>query len=354
MISSKRGNWGLLTLLVFNFFLIIVAIMVVFTTLGFISVERGLLSQDFWTDPILLTLIVLFVSVVLTSAVSFIVKQLVVEPLRDMLHAMGELKRGNFEVRVKNGRSFKIREVDEFADGFNATAEALGQIEILRHDFINDFSHEFKTPIVSINGFAELLRESDLTNDERKEYAEVIAAESRRLVRLSSDILMLRQAESLGYLRESDVGEVCIDEQLRSSVLILQGTWLEKNLNFEVNLDSAAVQGNAGFLHQAWMNLLDNACKFSREGGFVRVFATERGGQVTVSVENEGAVIAPEQLGRVFERFYQADPSHATQGCGLGLPLVKCVVELHRGTVFVTSENGRTVFTVKLPSENVR
>ncbi len=346
----KRGleSMGLFALLILDVFAIIAVLMFLVTRIAIFSINNGWLTTESWNNPLALTLLVVLMSIALTAAVSIIVKHVILRPLQDMLYAMGELRDGNFETRVRSGRALKIREVEDFTDSFNATAEALGQTEILRHDFINDFSHEFKTPIVSINGFAELLCEPDLTERERVEYAEVIAKESKRLVELSSSILALRQAESLDNLQGIDNGPVRIDEQLRSALLVVREKWSDKQLAFDVSLVESTITGNAALLNQVWINLLDNACKFSPVNGLIRVNSTIVGSEVIVRIENDGPSIAPDELDRIFDRFYQSDPSHATLGCGLGLPLVRRILDLHHATVNASSQDGHTIFTVIL------
>ena len=368
----NRGGIGLFALLALDLFAIIVVVMAAITTIGFITVLHGTISVDFWRDPALLTGLLALVCVVLTFAVCCIVRGVILKPLADMLRAMDQLKCGNFDVRAENRSPMRIRELDQFVESFNATARALGQTEVLRRNFINDFSHEFKTPIVSINGFAELLRDPNLSNEERQQYARIIAKESKRLVNLSSDILALQQTEALDRLPQTSIEPVRIDEQLRQAVLLMQEKWSSKGLSFNVELAEASIEGHAGFLAQMWNNLLDNACKFSPEGGFIDVelvvekpgTAAERATRpgkraaveaaqspsrgIRVRVANNGPEISPDQLERIFDRFYQADASHATQGCGLGLPLVRRVAQLHGGKVSAESERGHTTFEVRL------
>ena len=409
--KPKRQRWrsgiNLFALLALDFFAIIALVMAVITAIGFITVGNGIISVNFWLDPVLLTCLLAFVCVVLTIAVCCIVRGVILQPLGDMLHAMDELKRGNFNVRAENGSRVRIREIEQFVDSFNATAHALGQTEVLRRDFINDFSHEFKTPIVSINGFAELLREPSLTDEERRQYADIIAKESKRLVNLSSDILALQQTEAFDRLPQTDIVPVRVDEQLRQTIMLMQEKWQAKHLNFVVGLHDATVAGHERFLAQMWTNLVDNACKFSPEEGCVRVdmqftgsssaiiskrtpfaskakpspIATQNnleptraaiieakrltkprnapmhaasnksGAHIVVRIENDGPELDSNALERIFDRFYQNDPSHATQGCGLGLPLVKRVAQLHDGTVTVESTHGHTSFEVRLRAQ---
>lgn len=370
MRNRGHRNLGFFFFLTLDVFAIVSFLLFVLSAIGAVSVYRGWLPSEFWMDPILVTVFVLFVSFMLTVAVGVVMRHVVLEPLQDMLFAMSELKRGNFGVRVESGSSLKIREIEDFTESYNAAAESLGETEILRRDFINDFSHELKTPIASISGFAELLCEPDLSEEERAEYAGIIAKESKRLVSLSSSILELRKAEAKGSLSEEEIGRVRFDEQLRQALLLVGEKWAGKELSFDVDLHEAHGAGSEGYLNQVWINLLDNACKFSPDGGTVSVSMSSGGracsgamrgnghfqdgadgrfGSVRVRIENTGPEIAPEQLERVFDRFYQADSSHSTQGCGLGLALAKRIVELHHGAISIASEKGLTAVSVDLP-----
>ncbi|MBC2890162.1 HAMP domain-containing sensor histidine kinase [Gordonibacter massiliensis (ex Traore et al. 2017)] len=331
-----------------NLFLIVVVVLFVVTAVAWMSVRAGLLKSDFWTNPLLLTVLAFVVSAIIAAIVLVMANNVVLRPLRSMVDALKELASGNFDVAMERKDGVSVDEVDDFVDAFNATARELKSVEVLRHDFVDDFSHEFKTPISSINGFANLLLEEDVADDERREYAGIIAAESKRLASMAGDVLALRQAESLERLpheRQVDAGE-----QVRRAVVLVGEKWTDKQLDLACEIEDACCTGSPALLERVWANLLDNACKFSPAGG--RVWVTLRKSEVRrieFRVENGGPAIGPAALDRIFERFYQDDPSHAVQGCGLGLPLVKRVVELHGGTVFATSTpQGRTAFVVVL------
>lgn len=339
----------MLALFALNVFTIIVVVMLVITAIGMISVSQGWIKASTWTHPAVVSALTVFITIILTLAISLAVKRIALNPMKDMLVAMGELKRGNFDVEAHRSANFELREVDEFIDSFNETARVLRSIEILRSDFINDFSHEFKTPIVSINGFAQLLCEPGLTESERLEYAGIIAKESQRLANLSGDILALRQMESLGSIPEEDRHAFEMGEQLRSALVIAAEKWSDKSLSFNVDIEPAEVIGSEALLGRVWTNLVDNACKFSPREGTVTVRAgLMDNGRARATIENDGPELTSDQLERIFDRFYQADPSHATKGCGLGLPLAKRVIELHHGALIVRSERGHTAFTVEL------
>lgn len=353
---ARHRNWlsarslSMAFLFAMNLFLIVVVVLLIVTAVAWASVQTGLLDSGFWTNPVLLTALAFAASALVAAAVLFMANDVVLRPLRSMVDALKELAGGNFNVHMERKSGASVDEIDDFVDAFNATARELKSVEVLRSDFVDDFSHEFKTPINSINGFANLLLEDDVSDEERREYAGIIALESKRLASMAGDVLALRQAESLERL--PDQCPVNVGEQVRRAVVLVSEKWVDKQLDLACDIEDASCTGSPALLERVWANLLDNACKFSPEGGRVRVSLRENdAGRIEFRVENDGPAIAPDALDRIFERFYQDDPSHATQGCGLGLPLVKRVVALHGGIVFATSSpQGRTAFVVVLSS----
>lgn len=348
-------RWPQMLSLFVNFLVVISVILMLFTAAGMWAFRTGRASRDALTNPVVFIALVVVVAAVITFTVFAINQQFFVKPLRAMLAAMDELGHGNFNVRVEVEDRAASREITQFADNFNAAAEALGSLEVMRAGFVDDFSHEFKTPIVSINGFAQLLLEDDVSDSERHEYAQIIYDESRRLANMASDILLLRQAESTTMLGEREPVDVA--EAVRRAAITMQGKWSEKGLAYELELDEASVMGSPVLLERAIVNLLDNACKFSPNGGSVRASLAVANevpdaplAEAVLAVENDGPAISPDALSHIFERFYQADPSHATQGAGLGLPLVARVAELHGGSISAESTSaGHTCFTFVLP-----
>lgn len=256
---------------------------------------------------------------------------------------------GDFTVRVNHAEhGYVPREMVEFEQSFNKAAEELGGTEILRKDFINNFSHEFKTPIVSISGFADLLLEEQLPPEDQKEYLTIIRDESRRLADLATNILTLNRVESQTIL--TDKAAFPLDEQLRQSVLVTQQKWRQKELDFDADLAPAEYTGSEGLLKEVWLNLLDNAAKFSPEGGTVAVNLRKEKSALMISVTDQGEGMRADTQAHIFEQFYQGDTSHTTQGNGLGLAMVKKVLELHGGSIQVNSALGQgSCFTVTLP-----
>ena len=226
-------------------------------------------------------------------------------------------------------------------------ASELKNTEMLRGDFVNNFSHEFKTPIVSIAGFAKLLRRGDLTEEQKEEYLAVIEEESLRLSDMATNVLNLTRVENQTIL--TDIVKFNLSEQIRSSILLLADKWEKKQLDFKVDFGEYRISANEELLKQVWINLLDNAIKFSPVGGVIEVNIKNRPDSLSVDIINSGEEIPAESISRIFQKFYQADSSHSGEGNGVGLAIVKKVVELHNGTVSAQSENNLTMFTVTLP-----
>ena len=239
--------------------------------------------------------------------------------------------------------------VKELTTSFNTRAEELENTEMLRNDFINAFSHEFKTPIVSITGLANLLESGNLTEEQRIQYAHAIREESMRLSSMASNVLNLTKVENQTIL--TDVSRFNLSEQVRSAVLLLEEKWSSKNIDLQLDFDEYMIEANEEMLKQVWINLIDNAVKFVPRCGTVELEVLDVGENLCVKVSNTGIEIPPEKQEKIFAKFYQADESHATQGNGIGLAIVKSIVELHHGEVSVSSGNGITTFTVVLPKK---
>ncbi|MDP3447280.1 MAG: HAMP domain-containing sensor histidine kinase, partial [Eubacteriales bacterium] len=238
-----------------------------------------------------------------------------------------------------------------FADlvtSFNRMAEELGSIEMLRSDFVDHFSHEFKTPIVSIKGFAEELKHDDLTPEQRNEYLDIIIHESSRLAQLATNVLNLSRVEKQSIL--ADRARFDLTEQVRRSVLLFENKWEQRKLNLSVELDEVLIEGDEELLSQVWLNLIDNAVKFTPEGGCVDIRLRKSDSSVVFIIMDDGYGISEEAQRHIFDKFYQGDASHAVSGNGLGLSIARRVVALHNGDIRCKSEEGAgTEFSVALP-----
>ena len=289
-------------------------------------------------------------------------------PIRELRFAMERVTRGDFTARVDDEGA--DNELGSLLRSFNTMAGELGSIEMLRDEFVDDFSHELKTPITSIRGFARQIARSEEAPARDREYAEIIASEAERLITMSSNVLALNRFESQRVV--GDARNYALDEQLRRCVLMLQDAWEARGV--EMNLDDvhpATVYANEEMLTQVWLNVLGNAIKYGPEGGVVHVSCenaepgevgggsggtgdgeTGMPGVARVVVRDEGPGMDEATLRRAFDKFYRgAETASSTSGNGLGLPIVKRIVELSHGTISVRTEPGHgTAFAVTLPA----
>ena len=294
-----------------------------------------------------LTMIAIFVvSAVAGGLMSYFVGKRILAPMRKLNAASKEVARGNFNITVSD--SSKLQEVQSTFRNFNAMIRELNSNATLSNDFVANVSHEFKTPLTAIEGYAMLMQEPELSEAERNEYLEKILINTRRLTTLVGDILMLSKMESKSLSEQYQVFR--LDEQLRQAVVALEPEWSAKNLSFDVALDEVSFNGCEGLLMHIWSNLLNNAIKFSKNGQEIKISLLDQKECVVVSVTDHGCGMPKEVQERIFEKFYQGDSSHRSEGNGLGLALVKRIVELSDGVVEVLSRPGEgATFRVILP-----
>ena len=267
---------------------------------------------------------------------------------RAVIDAMGRLARGEFDVQLKP-QAGEDGQFGELVRSFNDMAARLGALEKMRQEFISNVSHEIQSPLTSIAGFARALRDPGLSGEERARYLDIIETESRRLSRLSDNLLKLASLDSDQHPFEPR--RYRLDRQLREAVLACEPQWLDKSIEMEVSLEEAEIVADPDLMSQVWSNLLHNAIKFTPPGGTIGVRLRLEGGEAAVEVSDTGIGIGEEDLPRIFERFHKADRSRnrAAGGSGLGLAIAKKIVDLHSGSIAVSSRPGEgTVFTVRL------
>ncbi|MBQ6373041.1 MAG: HAMP domain-containing histidine kinase [Clostridia bacterium] len=268
------------------------------------------------------------------------------KPINDLVHAMHDVSQGDFSVRVDADDA--TGDMGALVASFNDMARELGGLELFRKDFINSFSHEFKTPIVSIKGFARQLERDDLTDAQRREYLDIIISESDRLANMSGNVLLLSKLENQNIVTDKTVYR--LDEQLRKCILLMEKQWTQKALELDVDLEAVSFLGNEEMVQHIWINLLSNAIKFSPEGGSVQVTLRRSGDMCSVCVRDHGPGMDDATRRRIFEKFYQGDTAHAAEGNGLGLSLVRRITDLCNGFIDVQSSPGHgSAFTVRLP-----
>jgi len=270
------------------------------------------------------------------------------EEHNNLLTAMQEISRGNFDVLIKPDPNAPHQEI---AAAFNQMTRDLGSLEIMRQDFISNVSHEIQSPLTSMNGFATLLQKDDLTDKERQHYAAIIQTESKRLSSLSDNLLKLSTLDKTKATLT--LQDFRLDKQLEQIALTLEPQWSSKNLTVEADLQKVTIKGDQDLLSQVWMNLLHNAIKFTPNGGQINISLVADKETAIVKIADTGIGIAPEAHIHIFERFYKVDKARERSlgGSGLGLSIVREIIDLHDGSITVKSviEKG-TMFTLRLNS----
>ncbi len=275
-------------------------------------------------------------------------RQMVDKPVKRILEASEKIMQGDFSVRVKPVRDFAGETgFNEIIHCFNKMTEELAGTETLRTDFIANVSHELKTPLAVIGNYATMLQRPGLTDAEKNDYAKAISESSRRLAQLITNILKLNKLENQQIFPQLD--EYDLGEQLCECLLQFEDIWEAKDMNIETDMeDDVQIRSDAELLSLVWNNLISNAVKFTPDGGTIGVSLKTEGDLVAVSVSDTGCGIKPEVGQHIFEKFYQGDTSRATQGNGLGLALVKRVVDILNGEIGVQSIYGQgSTFTVR-------
>ena len=269
-------------------------------------------------------------------------------PVKKITDAAEKLMQGDFTARVEPMKGAATEGFDRIGVAINKMAEELSGTETLRTDFIANVSHELKTPLAVMGNYATILQRPGISEEERVEYARSISEAARRLAQLITNILKLNKLENQQIFPKAE--EYDLGEQLCESLLGFEDAWEKKNLEIETDIqEDVRIRSDAELLSLVWNNLISNAVKFTPEGGTVGVSLKAENGHVTVAVSDTGCGIKPEVGQHIFEKFYQGDTSHATQGNGLGLALVKRVVDILNGEISVQSVYGQgTTFTVKI------
>lgn len=274
----------------------------------------------------------------------------VLAPITRLSGAMTKVSEGDFTQSLSTNS--RIDEVRESYRSFNIMTKELAATELLQKDFVSNVSHEFKTPINAIEGYTTLLQGEELSK-EQQECVDKILFNTGRLSGLVGNILLLSRLEhqSIPMKQES----YRLDEQIRQAILSLENKWSEKDIEFQVEMDSVNVTGQAGLFMHVWLNLLDNAIKFSPEKGVIAISLLKKPEETVFTIADDGPGISEESRKRIFDQFYQADGSHRVEGNGLGLALVKRIVDLNRGSISVKNRDyGGCEFKVSLPAADLK
>ena len=298
------------------------------------------------------TLLISTLTSVILAAILFVLFSVyITAPLRKVIDGTKEVSKGNLDIHSSTDEKKLIsqKDVDDLILNFNLMVDELSSIQIFRDDFINEFSHEFKTPIHSIVGYAKQLQYEDLEPEERDLYISIIISESQRLSDLSSSILNLNKLETQALV--TDQVNFALDEQIRNVILLMQNDWEEKNIELDIDLDEIQIYGNEELLKQVWINLFNNAIKFSDKNSTISI-SCHQNENIEVTFKDNGIGMNEDVIAHMYDRFYKGDSSRSTKGNGLGLSLVKRIVDLYNGNIEVESkESVGTSIKVILPTK---
>ena len=288
--------------------------------------------------------------VFLTGSIVFLViADIIVKPLTRLTNAIKELSNGNYNVRVDNVGQDEISKLNQ---GFNQMARQLAKQDETRQKFISDISHEFQTPLTSIQGFANILKEEDLPKEQRVKYANIILYNSKRLSSLAKNMLQLTLLDREEI--ELELTNYSLVEQMNRVISTQENQAMEKNIEivFEMLKKEIFIEGDEQRLEQVWTNIISNAIKYTNEGGLITITMKKNSKDIEISIEDTGIGMSKEVVSHIFERFYREDKARNVEGNGLGLAIVKSIVDLHHGKIDILSQvDVGTNFIVRLPIE---
>ncbi len=319
----------------------------------FVSVLSETTGLELTSDNIATAAKITFWNVILITFLfklaDYIRRKIMVErPTKIITEATEKIMAGDFSVRVKPMHSSGMEGFNQIAMAINKMVEELGGVETLRTDFIANVSHEMKTPLAVMQNYGTLLQSPDLSDEKRIEYAKGVTDSSRRMADMMTNILKLNRLENQQIYPQ--VSEFDLGEQLCECLLRYENVWEKANIELETEIDeNVRVKADAELLSHVWNNLFSNAFKFTPSGGKVTVSLSATEHHATVKVSDTGCGMTPEVGAHIFEKFYQGDTSHSVQGNGLGLALVKRVIDIMQGEIHVESSVGKgSAFTVRI------
>lgn len=304
--------------------------------------------EDYNTIRVTLIIITLVILLIIFEILQY---RIIKRHLEKICIAISRLSHGEYGHKLKINRHTIFKGL---SSDINLLSEELQNVHMMRNDFVNSYSHEFKTPIASINGFAQLLLDDEtLPPETQKQYLRIIVDESERLTSLASNTILLSQLDTQKIVANKK--PYSLDEQLRRCTITLYNLWREKRLNIQGDIEEILFNGDEDMMTQVWLNLLNNAIKFTPEGGTITVTATQKSRKIVVKIEDTGCGMSQETIDNIFKKYYQAnaDIDKTKKGLGLGLPIVERTVTLHGGKITVESQLGKgSVFTVELPQQS--
>lgn len=351
--KDKRISFEIRSAVRFSFIFFIVFLLILF----FMVLTIHLLAKlgyppEFFFDIYTMMALLVVASTLFGTITAFILMRKSMAKVNEIRKIINKIASGEFDEMIENDVVDSL--YYDMIDDFNKMILELQSNTLMKKDFISNFSHEFKTPIVSIKGYAELLYETpNLDIETRNTYLKIIIEEARRLAKLSNETMLLSKLDSTEIIDHQE--EYFLDEQIKECILLLDHELQTKDIDIEVNLNPIKFYGNRDLLKEVWINLLNNAIKYSSLNGKIIVSLKVVDKEIQLSIADNGVGMNDEVVKHIFDRYYQADSSHKGKGIGLGLSITKRIVELNGGKINVMSKEGiGSVFTVILPIKNFK
>lgn len=305
----------------------------------FISILFVLNSHFHWdlafSGRFYILVFLIIMSGMISALITTYVGLQIIQPIETLRDSMTQVSAGNFTVQLDT--QHKIEEVSQLFNDFNVMVHELDGIDALQNDFVATVSHEFKTPLATIQGYAQLLQDPDIDSETQKDLTTRLIAATQQLTQLTNNILKLTKIEHQGISLERK--PIRIDEQIRQAILDLQPRWEERGIQFNIMLDRLTLVGNEELLQQVWTNIIDNAIKYNRLNGEITIVQhTTPDGRIQIAISDTGVGMSDDTVKKAFDKFYQADNSRLNSGNGLGLSLVKQILHIHKAEIHYTSE----------------
>ena len=301
-------------------------------------------SARLFIDSYVLSALIMFFG---GTIVFMVISDFIVKPISRLTKATNELIKGNYKVRVVySGKD----EIGRLSQSFNQMAIQLAKQDETRQQFISDVSHEFQTPLTAINGFATILKNEELDSEQRRKYADIIMHNSQRLSILSKNMLQLTLLE--GEDITLDIEKYSLIEQINRIIEMTDNEALAKDIEIEFKRPRGDIfiEADSSRMEQVWLNIISNAIKYTKPKGVITIEIKKKSNEIEISIEDTGVGMSQEALSHIYERFYREDKSRSVQGNGLGLSIVKRIIDLHNFKLDVKSqEDVGTIFTVFIP-----
>lgn len=322
--------------------------------IGLLFIRTFYKGQATISIVIIFCTIVFLISMIVSACLIWIGAGHLTKPLVEISNIAKQVAEGNFKVRVKRKEKeyegyIYTNEVDELARNINKMVAELDSMDYMRKDFMSNVSHEIKTPIAAISGLSEILLDKGVSEEKQREYLKLINNESIRVSRLCEYMLNMSRLDSQVIVINKE--EIRLDEQIRKSVILLCEKWADYDIDFDINLSPINIKSDLDMLHQVWINIIDNAIKYS--GKFCKIIISAReinNETIEVKVIDNGIGISKDKINKIFDKFYQCEESHKKSGSGLGLSITKRIIELLNGDIQYDSIEGiGTTVTIKLP-----